>query len=82
VRIDACPESVADYETARLERYAAAWLIWRSERFDGEPAAWCATRRDRTAGEPYTVARDSARELAARLAEQVRADQLKQRSVR
>jgi AcrR family transcriptional regulator len=30
--------------------HAATWLIWRSERFDGQPAAWCATRRDRRRG--------------------------------
>lgn len=82
MRVDACPESVADYQTAQLERYAHEWLVWRSERFDGQPASWWATRRDRAAGEPYTVNCDTARELAEALAEQTRVDQFKQQLAR
>lgn len=82
MRVDACPESIADYETALLGQYAAEWVIWRSERFDGTPAAWCATRRDRGAGQPFTIVCDSARELAAKLARQARAARLREEFAR
>jgi hypothetical protein len=31
MRVDAHPESIADYESARLARYAREWVVWLAD---------------------------------------------------
>lgn len=82
MKVDAFPQSADEYAAAGLVRYEPAWRIWRSEGEGGLPAAWYATRRARSAGAYATVVRDSARELAAALAEQARRAESREASAR